>query len=421
MTKFVDCFWGTEFTSTAGFDALSKRMRDGKQTCQEMEEFVKQRADIEEKYGKSLMRLAKTSEAKDEIGTLKSSWDSLRNETENIGKAHVALAQQLLDSLEKGLQEFRENQKETRKKLEDSVKRSQRNKKTCYENLHKLKRTYEQKCREKEAADDALKKSVSMAAKDEEKLRSKLGKCKTAVEQADSAYQTSVRVLDDTRVVWEREMATCCNVFQNLEEERIAFLRNWMWLYANLGSINCVKVDEMYEVVRQSLEGCNVDQDIKLFISMRQTGSERPSHIDYENYYMVQSSQKTSPLSGGSVNIGGPIPGSLTHSRDMVQVGRPGGRLPAALPAVPTEENADLYTTVNEVLPPQKPTARVPARPKERYFRALYEYEAQGDQELSFKASDIIRFLYEEDDTWCCGELNGKKGMFPKEFVDWNT
>ncbi|XP_048581192.1 proline-serine-threonine phosphatase-interacting protein 2 isoform X2 [Nematostella vectensis] len=373
MTKFVDCFWGTEFTSTAGFDALSKRMRDGKQTCQEMEEFVKQRADIEEKYGKSLMRLAKTSEAKDEIGTLKSSWDSLRNETENIGKAHVALAQQLLDSLEKGLQEFRENQKETRKKLEDSVKRSQRNKKTCYENLHKLKRTYEQKCREKEAADDALKKSVSMAAKDEEKLRSKLGKCKTAVEQADSAYQTSVRVLDDTRVVWEREMATCCNVFQNLEEERIAFLRNWMWLYANLGSINCVKVDEMYEVVRQSLEGCNVDQDIKLFISMRQTGSERPSHIDYENYYMVQSSQKTSPLSGGSVNIGGPIPGSLTHSRDMVQVGRPGGRLPAALPAVPTEENADLYTTVNEVLPPQKPTARVPARPKERFNQSPFK------------------------------------------------
>ena len=30
----------------------------------------------------------------------------------------------------------------------------------------------------------------------------------------------------------------------------------------------------------------------------------------------------------------------------------------------------------------------------------------------------IIKILYKEDDTWWCGEFNGKKGMFPKDFVD---
>ena len=34
-------------------------------------------------------------------------------------------------------------------------------------------------------------------------------------------------------------------VFQVLEEERIAFLRNAMWVYANITSLNCVKVDEV--------------------------------------------------------------------------------------------------------------------------------------------------------------------------------
>ena len=34
-------------------------------------------------------------------------------------------------------------------------------------------------------------------------------------------------------------------LFQSLEEERIAFLRNAMWVYTNTTSLNCVKVDEV--------------------------------------------------------------------------------------------------------------------------------------------------------------------------------
>ena len=36
---------GTDFCSTAGAEALSKRMKDGKQMCQDLEEFVKQRSE----------------------------------------------------------------------------------------------------------------------------------------------------------------------------------------------------------------------------------------------------------------------------------------------------------------------------------------------------------------------------------------
>ena len=50
--------------------------------------------------------------------------------------------------------------------------------------------------------------------------------------------------------------------------------------------------------------------------------------------------------------------------------------------------------------------------------RAQYDYEAQGEQELSFKSGNIIKILYEEDDVWWCGEFRGKKGMFPKDYVD---
>lgn len=39
-----------------------------------------------------------------------------------------------------------------------------------FSNCPKNKRTYEQKCREADGADDALKKSVSLVSKDEEKV-----------------------------------------------------------------------------------------------------------------------------------------------------------------------------------------------------------------------------------------------------------
>ncbi|XP_031566957.1 proline-serine-threonine phosphatase-interacting protein 2-like [Actinia tenebrosa] len=410
MTRFVDCFWGSDFTSTAGFDNLCKRLRDGKQSCQDFEEFVRQRADIEEKYGKSLTRLAKSNEAKEEIGSLKDSWDCLRNETENVGKAHIALAQQLLDDLEKAMREFRETQRAKRKQVEEVVKKAQRNKKNHYDNTIKLKRSYEQKCKDHDAADDCLKRSVSTASKDEEKHRARLGKAKTAVEQSG---KTGLSTILSNNVIFPFFVWI---VFQSLEEERIAYLRNAMWIYTNLGSTTCVKVDEIYEEMRKSLENCDVDMDVKLFISMKRTGSEKPEHIEYENYYMTQSSQRTTPLTTGPVSIGAPVQ-SHSNAPAILRSRRPA----AALPSIPTSSTAvpeapDLYSSIEEARHAPKLVSST-SRAKERICVALYDYDAQGEQELTFKKDDHIRLLYTEGDVWCCGVLGDKRGMFPKTFV----
>ena len=73
-----------------------------------------------------------------------------------------------------------------------------------------------------------------------------------------------------------------------------------------------------------------------------------------------------------------------------------------------------MYSTVNQT---NKPKDTGVKKTQELFCRAEFDYEAQGDQEISFKAGDLIKRLYEEDDTWFCGEFNGKKGMFPKAFV----
>ena len=402
-TRFVDCFWGSDFNSTAGFDTLCKRLRDGKQMCIDFEEFIKQRAEAEEKYGKNLLRLSKVGENGPEIGTLRQSWDVLRQETENIGRAHIEFSQHLMDQIEKTVREFREEQKNKRKVVEESVKKAQKEKKMCFDNNLKARKNYEQKCREHDTCEETLKKSASHQSKDEERLRQRLLRAKTAMENADTNYQSFVKSLEDSRKEWEREMANCCKVFQELEVERISFLRNSMWTYSNLGSSNSVKVDNSYEEVRKSLERCDIDSDIHLFVSAKQTGGERPAEILYENFYTAQSNQKT----------------GLTSSQQWTN--HPMARAP--LPPTPNRPQNNVnydddidddptYSTVNEIT-----KNRMQSKLPSKTVKAEFDYTAQGKEELSFREGEMIKVIHEEDETWWYGECRGRKGMFPKDFV----
>lgn len=141
--------------------------------------------------------------------------------------------------------------------------------------------------------------------------------------------------------------------------------------------------------------------------------------IEYENYYMAQSSAKVvSPSS--NVNITGPVAGTFVHSKDtnIVQpsVGTPKSvnrRPPMQLPDIPHQESLDesMYSSVDQKKQPIKLN-------EAKFYRAAFDYDAQGDQEISFKAGDHIKLIYHEDDTWWCGEVQGKRGMFPKDFVE---
>ncbi|XP_058138088.1 SH3 domain-containing protein 19 isoform X2 [Dasypus novemcinctus] len=55
--------------------------------------------------------------------------------------------------------------------------------------------------------------------------------------------------------------------------------------------------------------------------------------------------------------------------------------------------------------------------PKARKARALYDFHGENEDELSFKAGDIITELESVDDDWMSGELMGKSGIFPKNYI----
>merc|ERR1719192_302243 len=56
------------------------------------------------------------------------------------------------------------------------------------------------------------------------------------------------------------------------------------------------------------------------------------------------------------------------------------------------------------------------------YCRGLYDYPANGPDELSFKEDDVIHIVSRNpnrvDDGWYLGELDGKTGLFPSIVVE---
>ncbi|CCE85451.1 Piso0_005047 [Millerozyma farinosa CBS 7064] len=49
--------------------------------------------------------------------------------------------------------------------------------------------------------------------------------------------------------------------------------------------------------------------------------------------------------------------------------------------------------------------------------KSIYEYKSDHDDDLAFPAGVVITVTDIEDDDWYSGELNGKTGIFPKNFV----
>jgi amphiphysin len=67
--------------------------------------------------------------------------------------------------------------------------------------------------------------------------------------------------------------------------------------------------------------------------------------------------------------------------------------------------------------PPIKPKPKV--EPPKEIVVALYDFDAQADGDLSFKAGDRIEIVQKSQSTedWWTGKLNGQQGVFPGNYV----
>ncbi|XP_045141608.1 proline-serine-threonine phosphatase-interacting protein 1 [Echinops telfairi] len=289
------CAQCRDFTAHTGYEVLLQRLLDGRKMCKDVEELLRQRAQAEERYGKELVQIARKAGGQTEINSLRTSFDSLKQQMENVGSSHIQLALALREEL-RSLEEFRERQKEQRKKYEAIMDRVQKSKLSLYKKTMESKKTYEQKCRDADDAEQAFERVIANGhQKQMEKSQNKVKQCKESATEADRVYRQNTEQLEKVQGEWEQEHRTTCEAFQLQESDRLTILRNSLWVHCNQLSMQCVKDDELYEEVRLTLEGCSVDGDIDGFVQAKSTGSEPPAPVPYVNYYDRENALSSSP------------------------------------------------------------------------------------------------------------------------------
>ncbi|XP_010771535.1 proline-serine-threonine phosphatase-interacting protein 1-like isoform X1 [Notothenia coriiceps] len=416
---YKDAFWGSDFTCHAGYDTVIQRLRDGREMCKDMEELLKMRALAEEKYGKDLVTIARKAGGNTEISTLKASFEILKTQIENIGTFHIQLSDLLKEEVKK-IETFRERQKEQRKKLQSIMEKVQKKKVAVYKRTIESKKTYEVRCREADEAEHGAEK-ITVASKNSEKGRQRAKQCRQAAKETEKLYSTNIVQLESVRRDWEETHKSTCEVFQQLEGDRISMLRCALWDHCNHFSMQCVKDDEFYEEVRKLLELCDITTDNNYFIGRKSTGTRPPEPILFESYYQTQKSgdsngqahfagggeedmtmRGSDPLLGSSVNIRfdnlenphsapAPFGGASAVESDGGYAELPGLLGAASLPTVSADDDT--------------------------CYIVDHEYVAKEEDELSVSRGELIRVLEQGEDGWWTAEKNGKTGLVPGNYL----
>ncbi|KAL9086880.1 MAG: hypothetical protein Q9165_006886 [Trypethelium subeluteriae] len=276
--SFANNFWGKE---DAGVDPLLTRMHNAKVTNDELKAFYTARAQLEDEYAKRLLSLARKPLGSSETGTLRMSLDVVRGEVESMGKQHQNIAAQMKSELEEPLSAFAGGMKERRKIVQSGIEKLLKTKHQQTSTVNKSRDRYEQDCLKIKGY---LAQGHMVMGQEERKNKAKLEKTQIQLSTTSNEYEAAVKILEETTGKWNRDWKAGCDKFQDLEEERLDFMKSSLWNFANIASTVCVSDDASCEKIRLSLEDCDVEKDITSFIRDSGTGQEIPDPPKFINF-----------------------------------------------------------------------------------------------------------------------------------------
>jgi hypothetical protein len=147
--------------------------------------------------------------------------------------------------------------------------------------MNQTRDRYEQECLKIKGY---LAQGHMVMGQEERKNKAKLEKTQINLATTNTEYENAVKALEETTGRWNRDWKAAADKFQDLEEERLDFMKSSLWSFANIASTVCVSDDASCEKVRLSLENCEVEKDIVAFIKERGTGQEIPDPPKYINF-----------------------------------------------------------------------------------------------------------------------------------------
>uniref|UniRef100_A0A914VW21 F-BAR domain-containing protein n=1 Tax=Plectus sambesii TaxID=2011161 RepID=A0A914VW21_9BILA len=264
---YADYFWGEKHL---GYHALYQNMKNGHDAVQELAQFVKERASLEDEhgklFGKSLTRINSFTNS----GSFSSAWTITRNTLELMNDIQGTLVKNLQE-LHKEVNKYGDDLQKSRRRVKeqdtfDAVNLMQTTT-TC---LQKAKETYVSRSLELEK----LKKE-NTAPKEIGKAENKLNKAREEYKQYIEKYS---KVRDD----FEEKMVKSARAFQAQDHAHVSSMRKLLASFARHIEESHAAAAQVSSQFRETVENLAIDDILLQFAEEKGTGRERPDFAIFE-------------------------------------------------------------------------------------------------------------------------------------------
>ncbi|XP_078588867.1 protein kinase C and casein kinase substrate in neurons protein 1-like isoform X6 [Branchiostoma floridae x Branchiostoma japonicum] len=453
-----DSFW-----EVGNYKTTVKRMEDGYRLCNELMTMVKERCEIEKSYAKALKHWAKkwnkSVEEGPEYGTMSSGWKSFCTEAERVHDLHMEVRDKLISDIQEEVASW---QKENYKKLmmtgfketkeaDDAFRKAQKPWAKMLQRVNQSKKAYHTACRNEKTAINAEnngKKDTSISPDKVKALRDRVEKCKAETTKTKDKYDKTLQEINGYNAKYMEDMTLQFQKCQDFEEKRLQFFKQTL-----LNMHQCLDLSveqrfpQIYTDLQQSIVKVESGQDLKWWAKNHGTemGMNWPQFEEYnpELRAITKKSKKNVANEGITMTNITPLtenyqPNSYHHQQAQDSQNSSG--------------SVDDYDdTKNPFAEDDNPTSKASSRPTSNTsnaaewsdedeanpftnggggsgtgdaevgvpVRALYDYEGQEDDELTFKAGDLLTKLEDEDEQgWCKGKFRGRVGLYPANYVE---
>ncbi|KAL3978641.1 hypothetical protein ACER0C_019703 [Sarotherodon galilaeus] len=373
-----------------------KRIDDGHRLCNDLMNCIQERAKIEKSYAQQLTEWSKRwrqlVDKGPQYGTVERAWMAMMTEAENVSELHQDIKNYLINEDFEKVKNWQKDSyhkqmmggfKET-KEAEEGFKKAQKPWAKKLKELEAAKKTYHMACKEEKLAttrEANIKGESSVAADQQKKLHEKVDKCKQDSQKAKEKYEKALDELSKCTPSYMENMEQVFDQCQQFEEKRLSFLREVMLdVKRHLNLTENQSYATVYRELERTITSASPQEDLKWFSNTHGPGMHMnwPQFEEYNPDLVHNISKKEKSKKGNDM---APNSGNDTN----------GGMNPF---------DEDVGTGVR--------------------VRALYDYDGQEQDELSFRVGDELTKLEDEDDQgWCKGRLdNGKLGLYPANYVE---
>ncbi|XP_062518046.1 proline-serine-threonine phosphatase-interacting protein 1-like [Corticium candelabrum] len=281
--EFQDNFW-----ENGGFEELRKYMKSGQDFCRDVAGILHERAEVELEYAKSMARVVGKALRiqRNQLGTLKTAWDTVVARMNAEGEAHRKLGQDMINDLSKPLKLFADNQTKARKPIEAPVDKATKTLSDKRNDELRSKRSNHAKARERELAIEQLEeaKNVRKPDKEVQKVEVKVEKATEVAAKQDHEYLDMCRKAEEARQSWETAMYNCCQRFQGMETERCIHMREVFTKYSGMLASVAPLFQESCEGINRDTSVINPAYDISDASQKFGTAKNTPDQVLYTCY-----------------------------------------------------------------------------------------------------------------------------------------